>query len=323
MSKIKYKYNTHTLDYERVEVTWKTRFFRVAGYLATSLVFGVILFFLSYQYLDSPKEIRLKEENNKLLSQYNLLNKRLSNLDNVLSNVEERDDDIYRAIFDAKPIPEDVRKAGFGGVNRYKDLEGYDNSSLMISTSKKLDILTKQLYIQSKSFDQIYKLAKNKKEMLAHIPAIQPISNKNLKRISSGFGWRIDPIYKTSEFHAGIDFAARRGTPIYATGDGTVSRADDNARGFGKHVVIDNGYGYQTLFGHMSKMAVKPGEKVHRGEVIGYVGSTGRSTGSHVHYEVIKDGKPINPINFFFNDLTPKQYSELVKLANRPNQSMD
>lgn len=323
MGGIKYKYNIKTLDYERIEIGWKKRLTRVAGYFLSALIFGVILFFTGSQFIDSPKEVRLKEENNKLLSQYNILNEKTSNMKKVLQNVVEKDDDIYRIIFNAKPIPTSVRMAGFGGVNRYVDMDGYDNSKLMVSSSKQLDQLAKQLYIQSKSFDNVYKMAVNKKNMLAHLPAIQPINNKDLRRVSSGFGVRIDPITKIKKFHSGIDFAAIKGAPIYATGAGVVVRADNTARGYGNHVVIDNGYGYRTLYGHMSKMAVVAGEKVKRGEVIGYVGSTGRSTGPHVHYEVIKKGKAINPINYFYNDLTPEQYHKMTLIANRPNQSMD
>ena len=226
-------------------------------------------------------------------------------------------------IFEAEPIPASIREAGFGGVDRYKALLGYNNSELMIESTKRIDQISKQLYIQSKSFDELAKLVKSKEQLLACIPAIQPISNKDLKHVPSGYGWRTDPIYKTAEFHPGLDFTANTGTEIYATGDGIVITADAAAQGYGNHVVISHGFGYQTLYGHMSKIAVAIGKKVKRGELIGYVGSTGRSTGPHVHYEVIKSGEKVNPINFFFNDLSPAEYQEMITLASRPSQSFD
>jgi murein DD-endopeptidase MepM/ murein hydrolase activator NlpD len=241
----------------------------------------------------------------------------------VLADMQDRDDNIYRVIFEAEPIPNSIRKAGFGGVDRYKELEGYLNSDLIIETTKKLDQLSKQIYIQSKSFDEVVKLVKNKETMLASIPAIQPISNKDLKHVPSGFGWRTDPIYKTQEFHPGIDFTANTGTEIYSTGDGVVSRADNMAQGYGNHVVIKHGFGYETLYGHMTKYIVRPGQKVKRGELIGYVGSTGRSTGPHVHYEVIKNGQKANPVNYFYQDLSPAEYQKLIEISSRASQSFD
>ena len=226
----------------------------------------------------------------------------------VLDDIESRDDNIYRVIFEAEPIAENIRKAGFGGINRYKKLEGFKSSELMKESSNKMDKILKQLYIQSKSFDEVMDMAMKKKEMLASIPAIQPVSNKDLKRMASGYGYRIDPHYKTRAFHAGMDFTAPRGTPIYATGDGVVTRADRKAKGYGNHVRIDHGYGYVTLYAHMYKIKVRPGQKVKRGDIIGLVGNTGKSVGPHCHYEVRKNGKPLNPVHFYFNDLTPEQY---------------
>lgn len=241
----------------------------------------------------------------------------------VLADLQDRDDNIYRVIFEAEPIPSSVRDAGFGGSNRYKDLEGYSNSDLMKETTQRLDRITKQLYIQSKSYDEVVKMAKGKEKLLASIPAIMPINIKYLKHAAGGYGWRTHPIYKTQEFHAGMDFTAEQGTPIYATGDGVIERADATAQGYGNHVVINHGYGYQTLYGHMSKMATQPGKQVKRGDLIGYVGSTGLSSGPHVHYEVIKDGEKVNPINFYYNDLSPEQYQLLLELSSRSTQSYD
>jgi len=323
MSKIKYKFNTKLLTYEKVTVSIRKRVWQVLSYLAIGLVFATFTIVLANQYLPSPKAKQLKRENEALALQIELMNTRFSQIDEVLGDIQERDNNIYRTIFEAEPIPISIRKAGFGGVNRYKSLEGYDNSELLIETNKRLDRIGKQLYIQSKSFDEVAKLAKNKEQLLSSIPAIQPISNKDLRHQPSGFGWRTHPIYKTPELHPGMDFSAPQGTEIYATGDGTIERADAGAQGYGNHVVINHGYGYKTLYGHMHKMAVKPGQKVKRGQLIGYVGSTGLSTAPHVHYEVIKGDKKVNPINYYYNDLTPEQYQKLIELSSQSSQSFD
>ncbi|MDQ3047406.1 MAG: M23 family metallopeptidase [Bacteroidota bacterium] len=323
MSKINYKFNTKSLTYEKVTIPIRKRVWQALSYLATGLVFATITIFFAYNYFDSPKEKQLEREIEELTLQYELMNKRMNEVTEVLKDIETRDNNIYRTIFEAEPIPENIRKAGFGGVDRYKELQGYNNSDLIIATTKRLDRISKQLYIQSKSFDEVVKLVKNKEKLLASIPAIQPISNEDLRHQPSGFGWRTHPIYKTAEFHPGMDFAAPTGTEIYATGDGMIDRADDGAQGYGNHVVIDHGYGYETLYGHMSKIAVKPGQLVKRGQLIGYVGSTGLSTAPHVHYEVKKDGEKMNPINYYYNDLTPEQYQKLIELSSQSSQSFD
>lgn len=251
------------------------------------------------------------------------MNKRLSQIENVLANIADRDDNIYRVIFEAEPIPEGMRKAGFGGVERYTRLEGYTNSEILIETHKKLDQVTSQLYVQSKSFDEVYKMAKNKADMLASIPAIQPLSNKDLKRLSSFFGMRTDPIYKVKKFHEGVDFSAPKGTEIYSTGNGVVVSARKSNRHYGNTIKIDHGYGYVTIYAHMQDFSVKKGEHVKRGQVIGTVGNTGKSTAPHLHYEVRKNGRPLNPIHYFFNDLTPGKYEEVLALSQRPTQSLD
>ena len=323
MPKAKYYFNTNSLRYERVIVSFRKRFLRVMGWLATALVFGSIVLLLAYSYLDSPKEKQLRRELNELALQYELLQQRMELSSNVLDDLQKRDDQVYRVIFEAEPIAKTVREAGYGGVNRYKQLEGFDNSELMIATTRKLDVLTRQLYIQSKSYDEVFELAKSKTELLASVPAIQPVSNKDLNRIASGFGYRIHPIYKTSIFHEGIDFTAPTGTPIYSTGNGVVSKVEFMSRGYGNNVVINHGFGYQTLYGHMSKFNVKPGQRISRGDIIGYVGSTGSSTGPHVHYEVIKGGIKIDPINYFFNDLSADDYEKVRIIASQQNQSFD
>ncbi|MCB0395338.1 MAG: M23 family metallopeptidase [Flavobacteriales bacterium] len=322
MAKVQFKYNPKTLDYDIVKRTWKQYVLRVLSLASIVFVIAAALVFVVHQWFPSPTERLLERENENLVLQMEIINKRLGNLSEVLGDLQRRDDDIYRIIFEAEPVPESVRKAGFGGVNRYKDLEGYANSQLIIETTKKVDKLSKQLYVQSRSFDDVFHMAKNKAEMLASIPAIQPIANKDLERMASGFGYRIHPIYKTTKMHTGMDFTATQGTEIYATGDGTVEVAE-NGRGYGIHVVINHGYDYQSLYGHMSRMLVKVGEKVKRGQVIGYVGSTGVSIGPHCHYEIIKNGTKVNPINYYYNDLSPEEYDKMIELASRSNQSFD
>lgn len=323
MARTKYYFNTDSLKFERVVVTFRKRLLRVLGWLSTAAVFGVIVLLLAYSFLDSPKEKQLKREIGALNLQYELLQQRMELASAVLQDLEKRDDQIYRVIFEAEAIPADVRAAGFGGVNRYKDLEGFNNAELMINSTRTMDKLYRRMYIQSKSYDEVFELVKKKAELLASIPAIQPVTKRNITRLASGFGHRIHPIYKTYMMHAGIDFTAPIGTEIYATGNGVVAKTEYNGRGYGNNVVIQHGYGYSTLYGHMSRFAVRPGQRVKRGDVIGYVGNTGSSTGPHVHYEVIKNGKKIDPINFFFNDLTAEEYDKIREQASQSNQSFD
>ncbi|MDA7736600.1 M23 family metallopeptidase, partial [Flavobacteriaceae bacterium] len=209
------------------------------------------------------------------------------------------------------------------GVNRYKDLEGYDNSELIINTSKRLDILSKQTVVQSRSLDEIERLASNKAALLEAIPSIQPIKNKDLTRMASGYGYRNDPFTKKRRFHWGMDFTAKKGVPVYATGNGVVKRADNRASGYGNHIRIDHGFGYVSLYAHLSKYNVRRGQKVKRGDLIGYVGNTGRSVGPHLHYEIFKDKKRINPLNFYYGNLSQKEFDVLVTQAKQENQSMD
>jgi murein DD-endopeptidase MepM/ murein hydrolase activator NlpD len=323
LSKIKYKFNTKSLTYEKVTVPIRKRVWQVLSYLAIGLVFATATILFAFKYLNSPKEKQLQREIAELTIQFELLNSRMGEVSEVLDDIQERDNNVYRTIFEAEPIPASIRQAGFGGVDRYKALQGFNNSDLMIETSKRLDRISKQLYIQSKSFDEVVTLVKGKAQLLASIPAIQPIANEDLKHQPGGFGWRTHPIYKTPEFHPGMDFAAPQGTEIRATGDGVIERADATAQGYGNHVVINHGYGYETLYGHMLKFVVHAGQKIKRGQLIGYVGSTGLSTAPHVHYEVHKNGQIVNPINFYYNDLTPQQYQKLIELSEQSSQSFD
>lgn len=323
MSKVKYRFNTRTLSYERVELTTKVKLLRVLSFLLASSIFGILFFFLVNNYIDSPKEKMLKREKNQLAAQYELLDKRIDQVTKVLEDIQRRDDEIYRVIFEAEPIADNIRKAGFGGVNRYKQLEGFRNSELIIESAQKLDQISKQLYIQSKSYDEVYKMATSKEKMLASIPAIQPVANKDLKRMASGYGMRMHPIYKRRKMHTGMDFSAEQGTEIYATGDAVVAEVENSRRGYGNHVVLSHGYGYKTLYAHMTQYIVRKGEKVKRGQIIGYVGNTGTSVAPHLHYEVIKNGEKVNPVNFYFNDLTPEEYEKMIEFSSTPTQSFD
>ena len=296
---------------------------RFLSFAATGLVFAALGILIAYNTIDSPKEKQLEREIERMKLDYDLVNQRLQQMSVVLEDLQDRDDNIYRVVFEAEPIPDEVRKAGFGGVNRYSRYKDFENRDLLTETMRRTDILSKQLVIQSKSYDEILGMIRNKAAMLACIPAIQPVSNKELKRMASGYGYRTDPIYKTTKFHAGMDFAAAVGTEIYATGDGVIMRADADASGYGNHVRINHGYGYMTLYGHMSKIMVRQGQRVKRGDVIGLVGNTGKSVGPHLHYEVHKNGEAINPVNFYYNDLSPEDYARMIEMSGTENQSFD
>lgn len=323
MGKIRYQFNTKSLKIERVQVSFKERMKRLISSLAFGLVFGVVVIVLAYNFISSPRERVLKNELEQYKLQYKILNDRMSRAQAVLDDLQDRDDNIYRMIFEAEPIPSSVRKAGYGGADRYAKLSGVSNSDIIQSTAKKMDMITSEMVVQSKSYDEVFKLAKNKEKVIASIPAIQPLDFHDLRRIGSYFGYRTDPFYKISKFHEGMDFTAAIGTPIYATGDGVISEADYNSGGYGNKIMINHGYGYETVYAHCSRFKVKFGQRVKRGEIIGYVGNTGKSTAPHVHYEVHKGGMPINPIYFFFNDITPKEYQAMIEQSTQPSQTMD
>jgi murein DD-endopeptidase MepM/ murein hydrolase activator NlpD len=323
MAEVKYIYNSNTLSYEKTESSLADKLKKLFSYVLAGIIFGTVFIILTYLVFDSPKEQMLKREINQMVLEFELLNEKSDKISKVLEDIQQRDDNVYRIIFEAEPIPSEIRKAGIGGVNRYKALAAFDHGQLMEKSARRLDKIAKQLYVQSKSFDDVFEMAKNKSDMLAAIPAIQPIANKNLTRVASGYGTRIHPIYKTKKLHTGMDFTAPRGTEIYATGDGKVKKASRSRRGYGSHVIIDHGYGYQTLYAHMKKLAVRPGQKVKRGEIIGYVGNSGVSVGPHLHYEVIKNGRKINPVNFYYNDLSPEEYDKMIVLSSQANQSFD
>jgi murein DD-endopeptidase MepM/ murein hydrolase activator NlpD len=325
MAKVKYYFDSENLAYRKIKTKISTKFGVVALFLLASALFGFLSFvvLLNTPYFETPKDRLQAREIENFKLRYALLNKKMDQIDEVLGSIEERDNNIYRVYFNTSPIPEEQRKAGFGGINRYKELEGYDNSELVINTSKRVDVISKALAIQSKSLDEILKLAKEKNNLLAAIPAIQPVRNENLKQVASGFGYRNDPFTKVRKFHEGMDFSAKTGTPIFATGDGVIQRADNSASGYGNHIVIRHGFGYETLYGHLSKYKCRPGQRVKRGDIIGYVGSTGRSEAPHLHYEVHKNNEVVNPLNFYYGNISATEYVAISKLANQENQSLD
>ena len=324
MSKVKYYYDSDTLSYRKVERKKGRTIGFVLLFITASVLMGLILLITVFNSgIDTPKERRLERENANYALQLSILQSEMDLASKVLENVQQRDNEIYRVLLDANPIPDEVRKAGFGGVNRYENLQGYENSEMIIESHKRMDQITKQLDIQSKSLDEIARLSEDKEKLLAAIPAIQPVSNEDLTRMASGFGYRTDPFTKARKKHWGMDFTAPRGTPVYATGDGTVSRADATASGYGKHIRITHGYAYESLYAHLSKYNVRKGQKVKRGDLIGFVGSTGRSEAPHLHYEIFKDKERINPIHFYYGKLSPAEFDELLRQSLQENQSLD
>lgn len=323
MARIKYYYDTETCKYERIRVSKWDIFLNSLGIFTFSLVLAVVIHFFTMTYFESPQVSLLKKENKELLIYFEEMNKDLDNMGQMLSSLQERDDNIYRIIFEADPIPSTIRQAGVGGTDRYRALreEKLQRESLVIETFQQIDKLKKQMYIQTKSYDDILQMAKNKSEMMASIPSIQPIQNKDGNRLASGYGMRMHPLLKFVRMHAGIDFSAPQGTPIFATGNGKVVNALFDKTS-GNMITIDHGYGYRTKYLHMSKFAVKNGQNVKRGDIIGYVGNTGLSKAPHVHYEVWKDNKHVNPVNFFYNDVTDEEFNNLLELASRENESL-
>ncbi|MFT3884074.1 MAG: M23 family metallopeptidase [Flavobacteriales bacterium] len=322
MAEHKYRFNPSTLNFERIRVSGWQKVKRTALALTPGLLLGVLGIFLAFQFIDSPKEATLRRENQQLIVQYDLLNKRMTDIEQVLGDVQQRDDNVYRVIFEADPIPSSVRQAGIGGVNRYRDLQGYASSDLVIGTRKRLDMIAKQLYVQSLSLDELATLVMRKQEMLASIPSVEPIPSDKA-HVSSGFGERMHPILKIQKQHMGLDFTAPIGTEAHTTGDGKVIFADYSTNGYGIHVIVDHGFGYQTLYGHLSALKVRAGQHVKRGDVIGLVGNTGLSSGPHLHYEVHKDGVQVDPVNYLFNSLTPEEYARMIEISRNAGQSMD
>lgn len=324
MSKVKYRFNKKSLTFDRVQTTMRKRLLYFFSHLSTGVVFAAVVLIVAYNFVGSPKEKAQKREIDQMKLNYQLLNDQLDKVTKILDDLQERDDNIYRVIFEAEPIPSAVRSAGIGGIDRYEGLKGYSNSELIIATEKKMDMILGKLYVQSKSYDEVFNLAKNKETMLASIPAIQPVNMKDISRVGSYFGTRLDPFYKVKKFHEGMDFSAPVGTEVYATGKGKVTLAGrDGQGGYGNQIWIDHGFSYKTVYAHLSRIFVKPGQKIERGQIIGYVGNTGKSTAPHLHYEVRKNGIPLNPIYFFYNDISPEQFQMMLDLQSRPSQTMD
>jgi murein DD-endopeptidase MepM/ murein hydrolase activator NlpD len=323
MKKIKYFYNANTLRYEKLETPLRVKLLRLLGFLSAAFVTAMILVSLAYKYFPSVNEKRLLQRNEALNDNYYVLNEKVKKLQDQMGELEKRDNHVYREIFEANPIPDSARAKAMHQQDEIKLVESMDQENLATSIANTLNNLSAREAYQEKSYKEIDGFIKNKEQLLGCTPAIQPVSNKDLSRIASGFGYRIDPVYKTTKFHAGLDFAAPQGTPIYATANGTVITAGNTGNGYGNHVVINHGYGYETLYGHMFRVKTRVGQKVKRGEIIGYVGSTGKSTGPHCHYEVHRNGDPVDPVYYFYNDITPEQYDRLLKLASSSNQSFD
>lgn len=323
MKKIKYYYNTNTLRYEKLETPLRVKLLRVLGFLSAAFVTALIIVSIAYKYFPSANEKILLQQNSELQEHLLVMEAQTKKLDQRMAELEDRDNEVYRAIFEANPIPDSARAREIEQQAELARVLRLSQSELETSIIQTLNVLENRMRVQENSYVQITNFIKNKEQLLASTPAIQPVSNSDLKRVASGYGYRIDPIYKTTRFHAGLDFTAPQGTPIYATANGTIKIAGNQGNGYGNHVVINHGYGYETLYGHMFRVKARSGQRVNRGEIIGYVGSTGKSTGPHCHYEVHKNGRPIDPVYFFYNDLTPEQFDRMLKMAAASNQSFD
>jgi murein DD-endopeptidase MepM/ murein hydrolase activator NlpD len=323
MPPTKYKFDPDSLSFDKIRLGLRTLFLRSLAFFAGSVLIAMVYWVAFASFFDSPKEKALKREVEQMTIQYDLIHREMGDVENVLEDLQKTDDNLYRTIFEAEPIPSTLRDGGIGGVNRYEALEGYDNSKLVIETANRLDKIRKKVYVQSKSYDDLIRLAKDKEEMLRSVPAIIPISNKDLTRTASGYGWRIHPIYKISKFHYGMDFTAPLGTDVFATGNGTVVGMVSSQRGFGKHIIIDHGFGYSSVYAHLSNFNVRVGQKVKRGDIIGYVGNTGTSVANHLHYEIKLNGQNVDPVNYFFEDLSSEEYEKMVEIASKTGQSFD
>jgi murein DD-endopeptidase MepM/ murein hydrolase activator NlpD len=323
MKKVKYYYNTNSLRYEKLVTPLRVKLLRIFGFIAAALVTSLIIVSIAFRYIEPPSVKSKQNEYDQLYRRYDELNSRIKAMQQQMAELEKRDNNVYRSIFEANPIPDSARAKQIAQKEELRFVQSMNENELTQSISQQLLTLSSRMTVQNKSYNDLEQLVKNKEDFLRHIPAIQPISNKELTRIASGFGTRIDPVYKTIKFHKGLDFTAPQGTPVYATADGVVGTAGYSAGGYGNHVIINHGNGYETLYGHMVRLKVANGKQVKRGEVIGWVGSTGKSTGPHCHYEVHKNGQAVDPIYFFYNDLTPEQYDRLLKIAASGNQSFD
>jgi murein DD-endopeptidase MepM/ murein hydrolase activator NlpD len=324
MSRIKYYYDPKSCKYERYTRSKWDVTISILGLLSLSSIMAIAGVMIFNHYFDSPKELNLINENKELKLYYEFLEDEVNALNEMAADLQDRDDNLYRVIFESEPVPNSIRKAGFGGSERYKNIKqkGLKQEKIILSVMEKVDQLKRKLYVQSVSYDELSETALNKEEYWASIPAIQPIHNEELNNLASGFGIRLHPILKVRKMHTGIDFSAPKGTPIYATGDGVITLVQTEFGGYGKNIIIDHGFGFTTRYAHMNDFNVKRGQKVKRGDCIGFVGNTGSSTAPHVHYEIMKDGQYVNPVHYFFKDLGPLEYDKILELASRENQSL-
>lgn len=323
MAKTKYFFNPKTLSYEKYKLSKWILLLRGIGVFSFSLILGFVIFLIFSKFVDTPDEKKVKSANSDLTAEIENMNQRISDIGNELNRLRIKDNTVYRSIYESEPVNDKVWLSSYEKSEKFNELRKLPNSELLSELNERLLKLQKQFVAQNKSFDQLLSMAQNKKEYLARIPAIQPVANKKLERIGSGFGYRTDPFYRTQRFHAGIDFTAPRGVEVYATADGTIESVNTEIWGYGQHIVINHGNGFTTLYGHLSKFKVKRGQKVVRGQLIGLVGSTGKSTAPHLHYEVHKNGEKLNPAYFFYNDLTNEEYQLMLERASSPNQSFD
>ena len=323
MAKIKYYYDTESCRYERIKVSRWDIVLNSLGFLAVSFIIGIGIYYVMDKNFVSPDELALEKENAELQFYYDLLQEDIDEVLLMTSAMQDRDDNLYRTILGAEPIPATIRMAGIGGADRYRELQGLSQEELIRSSFSQLDSLRRQLYIQTISYDEVVELAKNKEEMLSALPAIQPVSNKELRWLTSGFGWRIDPIYRTRRMHEGVDYSVSIGTPVYATGDGVVTKVETRYSGYGKQIEIDHGFGFKTKYAHLNGFEVRVGQRVKRGELIGYSGNSGKSTGPHLHYEVIVNGSKVNPVYYMSRDFTAEEYEEILRLASIENIASD
>lgn len=323
MPKIKYRFNPESLSFDRVRIGIKTLVIKFFAFFFGSVIVALGYWVVFAAFFDSPGERALEREIEQLTIQYDLIHREMVNVERALNELQRTDDNLYRTIFESDPIPSTIREGGSGGVDRFESLEGYSNSRLVIETAGRLEKIRQKVNVQARSFDELLNLAIRKEQMLKSVPSIIPISNKDLTRTASGYGWRIHPIYKINKFHYGMDFTAPEGTEIYATGDGTVSRVQTSQRGYGKYIVVDHGYGYESIYAHLSDFNVREGQQVHRGDIIGYVGSTGLSVANHLHYEVKLNSVNVDPVNYFFEDLTAYEYEKMIDISSKTGQSFD
>lgn len=322
MAKKKYKINPETLAMEQVEHGFRYWVRQTGIYILAGIVIGILFLYLFLTFFPSPREKQLLREKTSLESQLEVLNNQVDQMQVVMTDLQQRDDNLYRVLFGAEPIPLSVRQGAQRKIDYYEQLAQMTNSELAADLSLKVDLLEKEIYVQAKSYDEVAQMAKEQEIRMENIPAIQPVMNKDLKRVASGYGMRIDPVYHVRKFHQGMDFTAPTGTEVFATGNAKVDFAGWK-QGYGNTVILDHGYGYKTLYAHLYKILVRKGQKVRRSDIIALVGNTGKSTGPHLHYEVRLNNKPVDPRNYYFYDLSPEEYDQMIQLSNNFGQMLD